>query len=164
MLWERDPFFDASPKIRALYRKLAVAVRAIGPFDERPTKHAMNLVRGAVFLSVEPQAKGLRLTVKSASPLRDPRILITSHMTRTRWHNGFKLNLGEQIDGGMMEWIRQSYELCEAPSQPPPERPKPDRKQLLLRKVARSKAEAKRRAEKLRRGAPAAAKRPTPHA
>lgn len=115
---EHDPFWDTSSKIRALYRRLAVAVRRIGPFEEKPTKVSMNLVRAAVFVEIEPQLKCLRLTVKSESPLKDPRILRTSHATRTRWENDFKIGLHEEIDPEVMEWIRASYELCELPSQP----------------------------------------------
>lgn len=125
MLFEPDPFFDTSAKVRALYRRLAVAVRTIGPFDEKPTKATMNLQRGAVFLLVQPQLKGLRVTVKSEAPIRHPRILRTSHMTRTRWHNDFKLALDDEIDSDVIAWIRQSYELSELGSQPMKARRKP---------------------------------------
>ena len=114
----------------------------------------MNLVRGAVFLLyVQPQLRGLRLTVKSASPIRDPRILITSHMTRTRWQNDFKLNLGEPVDSDFLQWIRHSYELCEAPSQPPPEWPNAGKKHLFERSVMHAKAAARRCTRKERRSA-----------
>lgn len=128
---EHDPFRDSSAQIRALYRRLAVAVRRLGPFEERPTKVSMSLVRGAVFLAIEPQLKCLRLTVKSEGPLVDPRILRASHITRTRWHNDFKIGPYEEIDRDMMAWIQTSYELCELPSQPS-HQVRPRAKKLML--------------------------------
>jgi hypothetical protein len=113
-----DPFFDASPAVRALYGKLAAAVRRIGPFEETRTKISINLVRGAVFLTAEPQIKAIRLTVKSEAPIDSPRILRSDHMTRTRWHNDLKLGVDQEIDPELIDWIKTSYELCELASQP----------------------------------------------
>src|SRR6185437_10875595 len=118
MLRDHDPFSDSSPAVRALYRKLAVAVRRIGPFEETRTKIGINFVRGAVFLTAEPQIKVLRLTVKSEAPITSPRILRSDHMTRTRWHNDLKIGVEQEIDRELMGWIKVSYELCELPSQP----------------------------------------------
>ena len=118
MLRDLDPFFDSDPKVITLYRELLLQVRKIGPFQEKPTKLCMNLVRRAIFLSAEPQRKALRLTVKSKGPIRDERILRTSHMTAARWHNDFKIHIGEEIDPQLVEWIRASYGLCDKPSQP----------------------------------------------
>jgi predicted DNA-binding protein (MmcQ/YjbR family) len=118
MFRDIDPFWGSSRAVRGLYRKLAVAVRRIGPFDVKPTKTSMNLVRGAVFLAVEPQLKGLRLTVKSEKPIDSPRILSAGHMTRTRWHNDLKLMVGQDVDSELFGWIEGSYDLCELPAQP----------------------------------------------
>jgi hypothetical protein len=102
----------ASPATFRLYQELLARIQPIGPFREEIKKTSIHLVRGAAFAGVHPRKQHLLVTIKSAKPIQSARIAKVEQVSKNRWHLDVKLAESEEIDGELLGWLRQAYELC----------------------------------------------------
>jgi hypothetical protein len=102
----------ATPTSRAIYNHLLAAIEPIGPFREEIKKTSIHLVRRSAFAGVHPRSQHLRLTIKAENPIRSPRIIMAEQVSKNRWHLDLKLSNLEEIDGELLSWLRQAYDVC----------------------------------------------------
>jgi len=102
----------AGPVSHQLYKKLLDAMKPIGVFREEMKKTSVHLVRGSAFAGVHPRKQYLLLTIKAKKPIRSARVLKTEQVSKNRWHLEVKLATGKDIDGELLRWLREAYDLC----------------------------------------------------
>ena len=107
----RSHFTGKDPNVRATYRSLLDATRALGPFTESPKKTSIHLVRRTAFAGVATRRSSLILTLKSARDIRSARIQKREQASANRWHLEIRLTDPAQVDGQLTSWLRAAYEL-----------------------------------------------------
>jgi hypothetical protein len=110
---QQDAFTSAGPSSRQLYKQLLTAIRPIGKFREEIKKTSVHLVRASAFAGVHPRKQYLRLTIKAAARIKGPRILKIEQVSKNRWHLEVKLTSEKDINGELLAWLREAYDLCE---------------------------------------------------
>src|SRR6478672_1834303 len=91
-------FAKSDPAVLATYRRLLDAARALGPVTEDPKKTSVHLVRRTAFAGVATRHSALILTLKSASDIRNPRIVRREQTSANRWHVELRLEQPAQVD------------------------------------------------------------------
>jgi len=112
MAKQQDALEVAGPVSRQLYKVLLDAIHPIGVFREEVKKTSVHLVRGSAFAGVHPRKQHLLLTIKAKEPIQSARILKTEQVSKNRWHLEVKLASEKDIDGELLGWLRQAYDLC----------------------------------------------------
>jgi hypothetical protein len=52
------------------------------------------------------------LTIKAKKPIRNARVFKTEQVSKNRWHVEVKLATEKDIDGVLLGWLRDAYDLC----------------------------------------------------
>jgi hypothetical protein len=112
MAQQQDALSSAGPASRELYYKLVKTLGSLGPFQEEVKKTSIHLVRGSAFAGVHPRKQHLLLTIKAVQPIPSPRIVKTEQVSKNRWHLEVKLAAPHDLDGELLGWLRDAYDLC----------------------------------------------------
>jgi hypothetical protein len=112
MAEQQDALTMAGPIARQLYKELLAAVKPIGPFREEVKKTAIHLVRSSAFAGVHPRKQHLLITFKAEERIENPRISKAEQVSKNRWHFDVKLATSKDINGELVNWLRQAYDLC----------------------------------------------------
>ncbi len=107
-----NPFEKSASEAKALYDRLLVALRKLGPFEAEWKKTSIHLVRKTAFAGVHPRKTSLLLTLKAGQPIQSPRIAKSEQVSRNRWHLDLKLTSPSEIDAELLDWLRAAYELA----------------------------------------------------
>lgn len=102
-----------TPAQRAIYKRLVAAARSIGPFKEDPRKTSIHLTRRSAFAGVATRTGALRLTIKSATDIRSPRIVKREQVSANRWHLEVQLEGPNQVDRELTSWLADAMRLAE---------------------------------------------------
>jgi hypothetical protein len=105
-------FAKKDPAVRATYRRVLEAARALGPVNEDAKKTSIHLVRRTAFAGVATRRSSLILTLKSATDIRSPRVEKREQTSANRWHVDVRLDAPAQVDRQLMTWLRAAYELA----------------------------------------------------
>jgi hypothetical protein len=104
--------FDKSdPAVRAMYDRLLIRVRRIGPVVAEENKTSIHLKSTAAFAGVHPLKSRIDLNIISAAPIADPRVKKRDRVSPSRYHNIVPLSTPHDIDAQLMEWLKSAYEL-----------------------------------------------------
>jgi hypothetical protein len=95
-----------------LWDRTLDAMEPLGEFREEMKKTSVHLVRGSAFAGVHPRKQHLLLTIKAMKPIRSSRVLKTEQVSKNRWHLEVKLATEKDIDGMLLGWLRDAYDLC----------------------------------------------------
>jgi hypothetical protein len=107
-----DEHFDGrSPAVREIYDRLVLSAREFGPVEEDPKKTSIHLNRRSAFAGVQTRRGFLILTVKAAGDIDDGRIAKREQVSANRWHHEIRLESKKDIDGEIIKWLRDSYEI-----------------------------------------------------
>ena len=98
--------------MRATYRRVLEAARALGPVTEDAKKTSIHLVRRTAFAGVATRRSSLILTLKSATDIRSPRVEKREQTSANRWHVEVRLDAPAQVDRQVISWLRAAYELA----------------------------------------------------
>ena len=109
---QRDAFAVSGPVPRQLYKRLLDAMNSVGEFREEMKKTSVHLVRGSAFAGVHPRRQHLLVTIKAKKPIRSTRVFRTEQVSKNRWHLEVKLATEKDIDGVLLSWLRDAYDLC----------------------------------------------------
>ena len=109
---QRDAFAASGPVSRQLYKRLLDAMEPLGEFREEMKKTSVHLVRGSAFAGIHPRKQHLLLTIKAKKPIRNARVFKTEQVSKNRWHVEVKLATEKDIDGVLLGWLRDAYDLC----------------------------------------------------
>jgi hypothetical protein len=105
--------FDKSdPAVRAIYERLLIRVRRIGPVVAEQNKTSIHLKSRATFAGVHPLKSRLDLNIVSAAPIRDPRVKTRNRVSASRYHNVVSLNTPRDVDTQLIEWLTSAYDLA----------------------------------------------------
>ena len=104
--------FDKSdPAVRAMYDRLLIRVRRIGPVVAEENRTSIHLRGTAAFAGVHPFKSRLDLNIVSAAPIADPRVKKRERVSPSRYHNTVPLRTPHDIDAQLIEWLTTAYEL-----------------------------------------------------
>jgi hypothetical protein len=104
--------FDKSdPAVRAIYERLLLRVRRIGPVVTEEKKTSIHLKSRAAFAGVHPLKSRLDLNIVSAVPIDDPRVKKQDQISASRYHNVVPLNDPRDVDAQLLDWLKTAYEL-----------------------------------------------------
>ena len=106
-------FEGRAPAVRAIYKQITGAARAVGPFKEEPKKTSIHLARKSAFAGIATRKDALILTIKSAADIRSPRIVKREQASANRWHLEIRLDAPEQVDRELKAWLREAMQLSE---------------------------------------------------
>ena len=105
-------FTKSDPEVRATYRRLLQAARALGRVAEEPKKTSIHLVRVTAFAGVATRRSSLILTLKSATDIRSPRIEKRQQTSANRWHVDVRLEKPADVDRQLTNWLTAAYDLA----------------------------------------------------
>jgi uncharacterized protein DUF5655 len=105
-------FARTEPAVRATYRRVLDAARALGPVSVEAKKTSIHLVRRTAFAGVATRRAALILTLKSAADIRSPRIARREQASANRWHVEIRLERPEQVDRQLTKWLEAAYKLA----------------------------------------------------
>jgi hypothetical protein len=95
-----------------LYREMLAALAPIGPFAAEQKKTCTHLVRGTAFAGVHPRKGWLRVTIKSATPVKSARVVKSEQLSKNRWYFDVKVESADDLDAELVGWMRAAYDLC----------------------------------------------------
>jgi hypothetical protein len=104
-------FDQSDPAVRAIYERLLIRVRRIGPVAAQENKTSIHLKGRAAFAGVHPLKSRLDLNIVSAAPIADPRVRRREKVSASRYHNLVSLSTPRDVDAQLIEWLRSAYEL-----------------------------------------------------
>ena len=104
-------FEGRAPAVRAIYRQITGAAKAVGPFKEEPKKTSIHLVRQSAFAGVATRKDALILTIKSAADIRSPRIVKREQASANRWHLEVRLEKPSDVDRELKAWLKDAMKL-----------------------------------------------------
>lgn len=104
--------FDKSdPAVRAIYDRLLIRVRRIGPVVAEENRTSIHLKSTTAFAGVHPLKSRIDLNIVSAAPITDPRVKRRDRISPSRYHNIVALSTPHDVDAQLMEWLKTAYEL-----------------------------------------------------
>jgi hypothetical protein len=104
--------FDKSdPAVRAIYDRLLIRVRRIGPVVAEENRTSIHLKSRAAFAGVHPAKSRLDLSIVSAEPIADPRVKKQDRVSASRYHNLVPLSTPRDVDAQLIDWLKAAYEL-----------------------------------------------------
>lgn len=107
-----DQHFEGRlPLVRGIYDLIVASAREFGPVEEDPKKTSIHLNRKSAFAGIQTRREFLILTVKSNGDIDSPRVSKREQASANRWHHEIKLNDISDIDGQILAWLRESYDL-----------------------------------------------------
>jgi len=107
-----EHFVNRAPEVKATYAALLKAAKQFGPVKEEAKKTSIHLVRKSAFAGVATRKTALILTLKSDADRKSKRIHRREQASAHRWHLETKLEVPEQVDGEIMAWLKNAYELA----------------------------------------------------
>jgi hypothetical protein len=107
-----DAFAVSGLVTRRLYKRLLDAMKPLGEYREEMKKTSVHLVRGSAFADVHPRRQHLLITIKAKKPIRSSKIFKMEQVSKNRWHLEVKLATEKDIDGVLLGWLRDAYDLC----------------------------------------------------
>jgi Domain of unknown function (DUF5655) len=108
----KEHFENRAPEVKATYAAILKAAKKFGPVKEEAKKTSIHLVRKSAFAGVATRKTALILTLKSDSDIANKRIAKREQASAHRWHLEVKLENPEQVDGEILTWLKQAYELA----------------------------------------------------
>ena len=106
-----DHLRNKSPAVRATLDKLLREARKFGEITVDPVKTAIQLRTSSTFLSIKLKRDHLDLDFQLASAVNTFPIFKTIRISKIRVLHQAVLEGPEDVDGRLMSWLREAYEL-----------------------------------------------------
>jgi hypothetical protein len=104
-------FAKSADVVRATYRALLDASRALGPVREEAKKTSIHLVNQTAFAGIATRKEVLILTLKAERAVNSPRVHRAQQASANRWHLEIRLATPADVDNELRTWLRQAYDL-----------------------------------------------------
>ena len=104
-------FINREPWLQELYQKLILALQNIGQFRIEPAKEGIMLKRNATFAWIKIQKKCLVLSFTLDLEIDEFPVYKTLKRSKSRWGHAVKMDSEDQIDGQILGWIREAWNL-----------------------------------------------------
>ena len=108
-----DHFVNKDPGVRTLYDQLVSLVRTFGPVEEDPKKTSIHLNRKSALAGVETRRNNFLLTIKSAHPIKSPRIEKVEKISSKRFYHKVRISSPDDFDEELKAWLKAAYALAE---------------------------------------------------
>lgn len=105
-------FLGKSEHVRKLCDTLIDRVREFGEIDVYSGKWNLTVRRLSTFLSIMIEKNHLTLVFISAEPIDEFPVYSSYHHTASRYHHAVKIESVDEIDGQLMRWLKQAWELA----------------------------------------------------
>jgi hypothetical protein len=106
-------FAGRAPAVRQIYDRIVGAAEGLGPVREEPKKTSIHLARRTAFAGVATRKDALILTLKSATDIRNRRIVKREQASANRWHVEIRLDDPAQVDAELKAWLKNAMALAE---------------------------------------------------
>ena len=112
----RDLFDGKDDAVRDIFTRIVAVLEDIGPCGIEAKKTSIHLTNGTSFAGVHPRKTYLYLNLRLDRRLEGERIAKAEQVSKHRFHNEVKLTGPEDIDGEMVSWLRDAYQLTRSRS------------------------------------------------
>jgi hypothetical protein len=104
-------FAGKHPAVRELYDRLMDAIRGFGPVRDAPKKTCIHLVHRSALGGITVRREQLTLEFKSDHPIESARLAKSEQVSRGRYHHTLKLAPTDALDGELLGWLKEAYDL-----------------------------------------------------
>jgi hypothetical protein len=104
-------FENKEPVVKSIYDRILKESRKFGAVTEEPKKTSIHLVNKSAFAGVATRKNALILNIKSAAPIRHPRIAKSEQLSASRFHQEVKLTSPEEVDSILVGWLKDAYAI-----------------------------------------------------
>ena len=105
-------FTKSAHSVRATYRALLDASRALGPVREEAKKTSIHLVNETAFAGIATRKEVLILTLKAERAVKNPRVHRAQQASANRWHLEIRLATPADVDNELRTWLSDAYDLA----------------------------------------------------
>ena len=106
-----DAIARADPALQRVYVHMLNAVRKIGPVTEERGERSVLLRSRGGFLGVHPKRDGLDLQIVTDHVIRAARVTKVDPVSARRFHVHVRLVAESDVDGQLLRWLREAYDL-----------------------------------------------------
>jgi hypothetical protein len=104
--------FSGKPAgVRELYDRVMEALRGFGPVRGDPKKTCIHLVYRTALGGITVRREHLILEFKTDHPIESARLAKSEQVSRSRYHHTLKLTPADPLDGEVLGWLREAYDL-----------------------------------------------------
>lgn len=100
-----------APSVRATYDCIIALLESFGPLTIEPKKTTIHLVHRTALGGIVTRKENLLLEFKSDVPIDSPRITVSDHVSRSRYHHTVRLSSPDEVDAEIATWLRAAYDL-----------------------------------------------------
>jgi hypothetical protein len=104
---------DDDPVTAGIHRDVMDVVARLGEHEVSVGATTVRLKRARTFLEIHPRQSGLLLNLVLDIRLISGRVRKAEPVSAQRWHNHVMLRSGGDVDGELMGWIEDAYELAD---------------------------------------------------
>jgi hypothetical protein len=104
-------FEKCEPSVKELYDSLMERIRLFGPLKIEAKKTSLHVLNRAAFLGIHPKKRLLEINIVSEKPIVDERVITAEQVSKSRYHNRFRLTEKNQIDSALVSLLRDAYRL-----------------------------------------------------
>lgn len=98
--------------VPTIYGRLIEVLHTLGPFREEPKKTSIHLVHTSGFAGIHPRKSFLYLNLRMDRPLQVERVAKSEQVSKNRYHNEIKIAAPDELDGELIEWVKEAYALA----------------------------------------------------
>ena len=102
---------DKEPIVSEIYEKLIDYLHKFGAIKIEPKKTSIHLGNRFGFAGVYTLKKAINLEIHLNHKLTSPRVSKVEQASANRFHHTVKLNRPSDVDGELMQWLREAYDL-----------------------------------------------------
>jgi hypothetical protein len=107
-----DHFDGKEPGVRQVYDCVISAVRGFGEVAESPKKTSIHLDRNTGFAGISTRKNYLLLNFRTNYQIDHPRITKIEQHSARRWMHTVRLEQVADVDGELVGWLKDAYELA----------------------------------------------------
>jgi hypothetical protein len=96
---------------RAVYARLLIELKKLGPFEADEKKTSIHIARGRAFAGVHPRASGIVLQIVTDAPIEHERVAKVEQVSKNRFHCTVRLESERDVDRQLMGWLKKAYAL-----------------------------------------------------
>ena len=104
-------FKGKNPAVVKIYERLMTELKKFGPVAVEPKKTSIHLVNRFAFAGVYARREYINLEIPLSFRLESKRVDKVEKASANRFHHRFKLSSVADLDGEMLGWLRQAYDL-----------------------------------------------------
>ncbi len=108
---EKSLFINKSPVVEEIYKTILKELKAFGKIIIEPKKTSIHLKNKTAFGGVHPKKNWLDFNLVLDHSIEDDRVTKVEQVSKSRFHNNFRLNSPADVDKSFTSLLKKSYEL-----------------------------------------------------